>query len=124
MAEEMRTQIGDVLLVYFQEKPATYARVEAIRDHERDDWYHCDLLILGVPPGPVSWILRQPQIDGDPFTMGGESVRLERLETPGTYHADGPAPPAPPRDPEPTAPKSSDAKGKVVSLFPKGEKPT
>ena len=113
------TAPGDLVLVHFREQPATFARVEAIRPHERPGWFCCDLLVLAVPTQPVTWILERQQIDGDPFTMG-QGVRIERLPDVGSAH--GHSVPeeekGAPRSEAPfQAPRNKPSK--VVSLFPR-----
>ncbi len=77
------TAEGDIVLVYYQEKPSVYARVESITPDVKKDWYRLRLLLLTIPAQEVTWILRGEYINGDPFTMGGESVRLEKLAATG-----------------------------------------
>lgn len=77
---------GDVVLVHYQDRPASFARVEDIRPHGRPGWFLCDLLVLTLPSQPVTWILERSQIDGAEFTMGGQPVRLERLPDLGAVH--------------------------------------
>ncbi len=71
---------GDVVLIYYQDKPMAYARIETIRSDSKKDWYQVTLLFLTIPSHVVTWILRQEYINGDVFTMGGQTVRLERVE--------------------------------------------
>ena len=71
---------GDVVLVYYQEHPGVFARIESIEPDMRKGWYHVTLLLLTIPVQPVTWILRDSYIDGAPFTMGGKSMRLENVE--------------------------------------------
>ncbi len=68
---------GDVILVYYQEKPSVYARIELIEPDIKKDWYQLTLLILSIPARTVTWILREEYINGAPFTMGGTAMRLE-----------------------------------------------
>ena len=79
----MRTQ-GDVVLVYYKNKPALYARIEAIEPDTKKGWYQVTLLLLTIPAQTVTWLLREEYIDGTSFTMGGQAMRLEhvRLEKP------------------------------------------
>jgi len=81
------TNPGDIVLIHLYARPASFARVEAVRPHDRHGWYYCDLLVLAVPPQPVSWILERTQIDGAEFTMGGRPVRIERIPDMGALHA-------------------------------------
>ena len=68
---------GDVVLIYQQEQPTVFARVEHIEPDYKRDWYHITLLLLSVPTQPVTWILRGSYIEGEPFTMSGVPMRLE-----------------------------------------------
>jgi hypothetical protein len=123
MAKSRSTVSGDVVLIHYREQPASFARVEAIRSHERSGWFYCDLLILAVPTQPVTWILQQHQIDGTPFTMGGEGVRLERLPDLGSAHvrsiAQEESRKNAPVGSKPAAKGARANPGKVVSLFPR-----
>ncbi|MBW2614988.1 MAG: hypothetical protein JRD02_02280 [Deltaproteobacteria bacterium] len=71
---------GDVLLVYYQDKPSVYARIELIEPDIKKDWYQLTLLILTIPARTVTWILREEYINGAPFTMGGTPMRLEEVK--------------------------------------------
>ncbi|MFM7735151.1 MAG: hypothetical protein ACKOCT_19500 [Alphaproteobacteria bacterium] len=145
MARPRGTGPGDLVLVHFQGRPATFARIEDIRPQGRPGWFFCDLLVLTVPPQPMTWILEREQIDGVGFTMGGQPVRIERAPDVGALHeemrrvelakekADRNATDAAPGDSDPTeatpvaaddagpppegeAPRKS---GNVVRLFPR-----
>ncbi len=72
----------DIVLIYHEDKPLTFARIEEILPDHKPDWYHVRLLILQVPVHTVTWILRDVYINGETFTMGGKSMRLERVEPP------------------------------------------
>ncbi len=71
---------NDVVLIYFEDKPAVFARIESIEPDIKKDWYHITLLLLTIPTQTVTWILRDAYIDGSPFTMGGKPVRLEKVK--------------------------------------------
>jgi hypothetical protein len=86
MPRKRGTLPGDVVLIHYQGRPASFARVEDLRSHPRPGWFFCDLLVLAVPVQAVTWILEREQIDGADFTMGGEPVRLERLPDVGSVH--------------------------------------
>jgi hypothetical protein len=75
-----RNQEGDVVLIHYQDKPMAYARIEAIEPDMKKDWYQVTLLFLTIPAQAVTWILREAYIQGELFTMGGQSVRLEKVE--------------------------------------------
>jgi len=72
----------DLVLIYFEDKPLTFARVEKILANSKPNWYHVTLLLLQVPPQIVTWILRDIYIDGAEFTMNGKRMRLEKLVMP------------------------------------------
>ena len=71
---------GSVVLIYYQEKPSVFARIEAIEPDIKKNWYQVTLLMLTIPTQMVTWILRDSYIQGEPFTMGGQGVRLEDVK--------------------------------------------
>lgn len=71
---------GEVVLIYYQDQPAMFARIEAIEPDIKKDWYRVTFLLLTIPSQIVNWILREEYIDGAPFTMGGQSLRLEEVK--------------------------------------------
>jgi sugar/nucleoside kinase (ribokinase family) len=71
---------GDLVLIHYQDKAMAYARIEAIEPDIKKDWYQVTLLFLTIPAQTVTWILREAYIHGELFTMGGQSVRLEKVE--------------------------------------------
>jgi hypothetical protein len=75
-----RRQEGDVVLVYFDDKPGVFGRIEAIESDVKPGWYQLTLLLLTLPTQVVTWILRDVYIDGDPFTMGGRPMRIEAVK--------------------------------------------
>ncbi|HIC86008.1 MAG TPA: hypothetical protein EYP06_06910 [Desulfobacterales bacterium] len=72
--------IGDVVLVYYHDNPAVYGRIEAIEPDIKPGWYQVTLLLLTIPSQTVTWILRREYINGEPFTMGGNPMRLEEVK--------------------------------------------
>ncbi|UCF56031.1 MAG: hypothetical protein JSW15_07945 [Deltaproteobacteria bacterium] len=70
---------GDIVLLYYQDKPAAYARIEAIEPDKKKVWYQVTLLLLTIPAQIVTWILREEYINGAIFSMGGQSMRLEEV---------------------------------------------
>lgn len=66
-------------MIYYQDKPAIYARVEAIEPDRKKNWYQMSLLLLTIPAKTVTWILREEYINGASFTMGGQAMRLEKV---------------------------------------------
>jgi len=73
---------NDLVLIYFEDQPLTFARIEAISPDHKKDWYHIKLLILQVPLQTVTWILKNAYINGAPFTMDGKKMRLEQVVCP------------------------------------------
>jgi hypothetical protein len=71
---------GDLVLIYYQETPTVYARIESIEPDKKKDWYQVGLLLLTIPAQTVTWILREEYINGTSFTMGGQSMRLEEVK--------------------------------------------
>ncbi|WP_419658734.1 hypothetical protein Dvar_75750 [Desulfosarcina variabilis str. Montpellier] len=76
------TTENDIVLIYFEDQPLSFARIEQILPDSKPDWYHVKLLMLQVPLQVVTWILRDRYISGDEFTMNGKRMRLERVVSP------------------------------------------
>ena len=74
--------VNDLILIYFEDQPLVFARVEEILPNSKPDWYHVRLLLLQVPPQVVTWILRDSYIEGAEFTMNGHRMRLEKVVVP------------------------------------------
>jgi hypothetical protein len=73
---------SDLVLIYFEDQPLSYARVEEILPDIKPDWYHVKLLMLQIPPQYVTWILRDIYIGGAEFTMNEKRMRLEPVVVP------------------------------------------
>ena len=73
---------NDVVLIYFEDTPLTFARIEKISPDIKKSWYHVKLLLLQMPPQVVTWILRDAYINGEAFTMAGKQMRLEKVVCP------------------------------------------
>jgi hypothetical protein len=76
------TDVNDVVLIYLEEKPQIFARVESIEPDSKRGWFHIKLLLLQTPLHIVTWILRDSYINGETFTMDGKPIRLERVVSP------------------------------------------
>ncbi len=76
------TQEQDLVLIYYQDAPLCFARIEDISADYKPGWYHVKLLLLQLPVQIVTWILRDAYIQGEPFTMGGKNMRIEKVEVP------------------------------------------
>ncbi len=73
---------GDIVLIYFEDKPLVFARIEEILPDSKRSWYHVKLLMLQVPVHTITWILRDSYIDGSEFTMNGKKIRMEIVVCP------------------------------------------
>jgi hypothetical protein len=71
---------NDIVLIYFDDKPTVFGRLESIEPDYKKNWYHVTILLLTIPMQTVTWILRDTYIDGEPFTMKGSPVRLEAVK--------------------------------------------
>lgn len=73
---------NDVVLIYLEDQPISFARIEGFTPDAKPGWFHVTLLMLQIPLQTVTWILRDAYINGDEFTMGGRRMRLELVEAP------------------------------------------
>lgn len=73
---------SDLILVYVQEQPGFFARVEKFTPDHKPNWWQVQLLVLQAPPTLTTWILRREQINGEPFTMNGTPIRIEKVRAP------------------------------------------
>jgi len=78
----MATSISDLVIVYIENKPSFFARIEDIRPDVKPGWWQVTLLVLTIPPQVFTWILEESQINGEPFTMGGTPVFMEKVDSP------------------------------------------
>ncbi len=74
-------RVGDVVLIYFMDKPTFFARIDSITPDIKKDWFRVELLVLAIPLRSVTWILREEYINGIPFTMEGNPVRIEPVSS-------------------------------------------
>lgn len=103
---------NDVVLIYFEDQPLVFARIEEIQPDIKPDWYHVKLLMLQVPLQLVTWILRDAYINGDEFTMDGKKMRLELVKSPVPAKSPELEEPAPAKKPV----KNKSDGQKVISL--------
>jgi hypothetical protein len=75
-------QEKDIVLIYLEDQPLSFARIEEILADSKPDWYHVRLLLLHIPLQVVTWILKDVYINGEEFTMNGKRMRLEEVEAP------------------------------------------
>lgn len=101
----------DVILVYVDQKPAFFARVENIVPDIKRGWWRIKLLILHLPLVVTTWILDEEQIRGADFTMGGTQIRIEKVIAPAEPAS------SVPNSNEATERKSKpDPEGRILSL--------
>ncbi|MFZ0945807.1 MAG: hypothetical protein WB930_12335 [Syntrophobacteraceae bacterium] len=81
------TKVGDVVLVYTDNNPTFFARVDEIAADVKPGWFEVKLLVLQVPLLVVTWILREPYYNGQEFTMGGRPMRIEKVIAPADEHS-------------------------------------
>lgn len=74
--------IHDIVLIYFEDKPLVFARIENISPDVKPDWFQVSLLLLQLPLQSATWILRDVYINGEEFTMNGKKMRLEKVVAP------------------------------------------
>lgn len=74
--------VNDIVLIYLEESPVSFARIESILPDAKKDWYHIKLLMLQVPLQVVTWILKDDYINGDEFFMSGKQMKLKKVECP------------------------------------------
>jgi len=87
--------IGDVVEVYYREKPAFFARIDSITPDIKKNWFMVELLILTTPLRKVTWTLREEYINGVPFTMEGNEIRIEAITPLPIEKASGDSPEKP-----------------------------
>ena len=103
---------NDLILIYFEDNPLSFARIESIVPDSKPDWYHVKLLLLQMPLQLVTWILRDIYISGSEFAMNGKRMRLEKVVVP-----EEPKTAASTETPnEPEASANAAGKAKVISL--------
>lgn len=78
-------QEGSIVLIYFNEKPQFFARIEQITPDVKQDWYVVTMkpffMISSTekPADNIDWTLRDIYINGEQFTMNGTPTRLEEV---------------------------------------------
>jgi len=103
--------INELVLVYIDNKPGFYARIEDITVDVKPGWWQVKLLVLAFPLQVFTWTLDESQINGEPYTMGGTPVRIEKVVSP-VARVENPPDQAPPKE----ATEKKLEGGKVVSL--------
>ena len=99
---------GEVVLIYFHEKPSLFARIEDIRADVKKGWWRVTFLPLMLPLQKVTWILDNDQLRGAEFTMQQNPVRIERVVAPEEKGT--------PEKKETPPPEQKDG-GRIISMF-------
>ena len=107
----------ELVLIYIEEKPAFYGRVEQIIPDVKPKWWRVTFLFLTVPVQMTTWIIDDAQIRGADFTMGGTPIRIEKLEIPTAREMVGETKRENEEEGEPQA--KQPRKARVVSLHDK-----
>ncbi len=109
---------NDIVLIYYEDQPLVFARIENIAPDAKKDWFQVKLLMLAVPLQTVTWILRKSYIEGAEFTMDGRRMRLEKVVCP--EESENPA--AESKKEPPAGAGEDDAAGKDAQVisFPHG----
>ncbi len=76
------TKEGDVVLVYIENQPGFFARIESITPDIKPEWFRVKMLVLQIPLMVITWILREPYINGEEFTIGGVPMRMVKVVAP------------------------------------------
>ncbi|MFO7989982.1 MAG: hypothetical protein R6U16_10915 [Desulfotignum sp.] len=74
--------VNDVILIYLEDAPISFARVESILPDPKKGWFQIRLLMLQIPLQTVTWILKDAYINGEEFQMNGKRMRLEKIHAP------------------------------------------
>ena len=74
--------LNDVILIYLEDAPISFARVESILPDPKKGWFQIRLLMLQIPLQAVTWILKDAYINGEEFQMNGKRMRLEKIHAP------------------------------------------
>ncbi len=114
---------NDIVLIYLEDSPVFFARVESIWPDVKRDWFNIEMLMLQIPLKVIVWTLKDDYINGGEFFMDGKRVRMEVVEAPDdpfemedpeekedgeAYHNGSNGAPTPLRRPKPAARRSAE----------------
>lgn len=80
--EGIITMVNDVVLIYIDDSPVFFARIESVLPDAKKDWYQIKLLLLSIPLQVVTWILKDAYITGQDFYMNGKKMKIQKVECP------------------------------------------
>ncbi|MDD4274526.1 MAG: hypothetical protein PHG14_12490 [Desulfobacter postgatei] len=114
-------EIKDIVLIYLEDDPVSFARIEDIVPDHKKDWFQIRLLMLQVPLQVVTWILKADYINGETFSMNGKSMRLEKVAAPvALFEHDNLSETSPENDKDIESPETDNPpeknKGKIISF--------
>lgn len=108
--------VNDIVLIYLENAPVSFARIESIEPDVKKDWYHIRLLMLQIPLQMATWILKNDYINGHEFSMNGKKMRLEKIEAPPEDLPSSRSGSGDGQTSDKTADKKSKDPGKIISF--------
>lgn len=73
---------GEVVLVYINDEPGFFARIENITADRKKGWWQMTFLMLTIPLKTMTWILDDEQMRGQTFTMNSIPMQIKKVEAP------------------------------------------
>ena len=73
--------VGQVIIVYVDDEPGFFARVERVQPDRKKGWWQATFLMLAIPLKTTSWVLDDEQMRGQPFTMNGVAMQIKLVES-------------------------------------------
>jgi hypothetical protein len=91
MRFKSRTAPGDCILVGM---PAGlfFGLAHAIEPDIKKNWYRLRFTLLAIPPATLSWTLREPQMNGEIFTIDTKEHFVMAVDIDAAPHAPGDRP--------------------------------
>ena len=115
--------INDVVLIYLEDSPVSYARVENIQPDPKKDWFQITLLLLQIPLQEVTWILKDDYINGETFHMNGKKMRIETVKNPKNAHdVSSDKNPVPQKQEQKSSETENQASGRIISFSDRKKK--
>ncbi len=109
--------INDVVLIYLEDSPVSFARVESIQPDHKKDWFQITLLLLQIPLQEATWILKDNYINGEEFHMNGKKMRMETVKNPkNTHDISSDMKPVPQKQEQAPSETKKQASGRIISF--------
>jgi len=80
MPFKSETVPGDIVLIGMP-TGLFYGVVHSIEPNIKKNWYNVNFKLLVVPPTDMTWILREPQMTGEIFTINGQEHFMIAVDT-------------------------------------------